>query len=426
MAGTVICSMAYMWYTQVPHPFGMRSIRALLVIRGMAGFFGVFGLYCSLLYLPLSEATVLTFLAPILTCYACSLIMPGEVFTRMQQLAGVGSLLGVILIARPMSLFSNKGGESPQDGSTYNNETTFRHFSNITSTNSTLETNNQISSSNDVDPTHRLIGIVAALAGVLGATVAYTTIRKIGQRAHALVSVTYFSTLTTIISIIAFLTIPSVTFRLPANWTELLLLFGLGTCGFLLQFLLTAGLAYVPPSSPSSTTESNGEEGSVGGGGSETEKHKPSTHGSRATSMVYTQMLFALFYDKIVWDTTPPAMSWAGSGMILCSAIYVALARDSGGKGTKGHAIKVQEGEIREQEDGVEEGDARVTVTEESGPIDDGNDAENDAESPGWWRVWRWRLTRNKPRYSDEMANDHERRDLLDDRHEENDDRHEH
>ena len=44
--------------------------------------------------------------------------------------------------------------------------------------------------------------------------------------------------------------------------------------------------------------------------------------------MVYTQMLFALVFDKLIWGITPTAMSWAGSGLILASAVWVAVARD--------------------------------------------------------------------------------------------------
>lgn len=437
MLGTVICSVIYMWYAKVPHPFGIRSIRTLLVIRGVAGFFGVFGLYYSLLYLPLSEATVLTFLAPILSCYACSLIMPDEVFTRMQQVAGVGSLLGVIIISRPMSLFSSGAGAPPQIVSTYNNATTttFRHSSNITST-SPADTVNGQTLSDDVDATHRLIGIAAALTGVLGATVAYTSIRKIGQRAHALVSVTYFSVLTAIISIIAVLAIPSVNFRLPSNWTELLLLFGLATCGFLLQFLLTAGLAYVPPDPPPpppppSTADRNGEGNSSGG---EAEKQKPSTHGSRATSMVYTQMLFALFYDKVVLDTTPPPMSWAGSAIILFSAVYVAFAQDGSGKNKKTHTTKTEEGETQEEEsDELERGVATVVVNEEDDHETDedtagagtGEDGTRGGAA-GWWKAWRWGLRRHSSRYNDETARDYERRRLLGQGHEDEDNEYHH
>ncbi|KLJ11768.1 hypothetical protein EMPG_13079 [Blastomyces silverae] len=163
--------------------------------------------------------------------------------------------------------------------------------------------------------------------------------------------------------------------------TELLLLLGLGTCGFLLQFLLTAGLSYVPPPSVMEEREKEvggvlggedvgvgdvdvdvGQDGVVGevgevvggervlGGGEggeaatqrgsseapkKTEENaKPSssssTHGSKATSMVYTQMLFALLYDKLVFNATPSPVSWAGSAIILGSAIYVALVKERG------------------------------------------------------------------------------------------------
>ena len=47
MSITIVLSCLYMWYTKVPHfPFGDGKVRGLLVARGMAGFFGVYGLYC--------------------------------------------------------------------------------------------------------------------------------------------------------------------------------------------------------------------------------------------------------------------------------------------------------------------------------------------------------------------------------------------
>lgn len=100
MGITVVASMIYMWYKKTEHfPFGMREVRPLLVARGLTGFFGVFGMYCefsglyisnvllipyipdSLQYLPLADATVITFLAPSLSCWACSLLIK-EPFTR--------------------------------------------------------------------------------------------------------------------------------------------------------------------------------------------------------------------------------------------------------------------------------------------------------------------------------------------------------
>ncbi|KAL1886430.1 hypothetical protein Plec18167_000361 [Paecilomyces lecythidis] len=290
MSITAIASYAYMWYAKVPHPLGTREVVWLLVLRAFGGFFGVFGIYYAMLYMPLSEATVLTFLAPIVACYACSFLMPNEPFTRKQQLAGIVSLLGVVLIAQPFGQGSVGSDNDDKSGDT--------------------------GESQPVDTYHHMLAVLVSLVGVLGAACAYTTIRWIGTRAHALVSVTYFSTWTTLVSVVAILALPSSNFRLPANITEWALLLGLGVAGFVLQFLLTAGLAYVPPPKPGQSSRAQSSSG----------------HGSRATSMVYTQMLFALFYDKVIWNSTPSAASWAGSGLILGSAIYVAVARENNRK----------------------------------------------------------------------------------------------
>jgi hypothetical protein len=44
--------------------------------------------------------------------------------------------------------------------------------------------------------------------------------------------------------------------------------------------------------------------------------------------MVYTQMLFALAFDKLVFGTTPGMLSIVGSTLILGSAIYVAVRKE--------------------------------------------------------------------------------------------------
>lgn len=50
---------------------------------------------------------------------------------------------------------------------------------------------------------------------------------------------------------------------------------------------------------------------------------------NRATNMVYTNMLFALLFDRWVFGTIPGVWSLLGSGLILGSAIYVALQKGS-------------------------------------------------------------------------------------------------
>ncbi|KAL3459915.1 hypothetical protein BJX64DRAFT_194452 [Aspergillus heterothallicus] len=313
MSITVIASYLYMWWAKVPQPFGNRSVLPLLLFRAAGGFWGVYGLYYSVQYLPLSEATVLTFLAPILSCYACSIFLPGEIFTRKQQLAGFVSLIGVVLIARPFAFLQSGGSDADSVEAARDKP-------------------------GDADQNHRVFAVIMAMIGVLGATSAYTSIRLIGQRCHPLVSVTYFSLFTTMVSVIAIIALPSIPLELPGTLFEWTLLIALGVCGFLLQFLLTAGLSYVPPpprvrkrsashvmSRPHIQHTGHDEEDSKP---EPDTTNKRSSSGTRATTMLYTQMLFALFYDNAVWGSTLSAVSWIGSGLILCSALYVALARE--------------------------------------------------------------------------------------------------
>lgn len=46
--------------------------------------------------------------------------------------------------------------------------------------------------------------------------------------------------------------------------------------------------------------------------------------------MTYTQMLFALGADKLIFDHAPGILSIIGSSLILGSAIVVALQKDAG------------------------------------------------------------------------------------------------
>ncbi|XP_014558715.1 hypothetical protein COCVIDRAFT_36011 [Bipolaris victoriae FI3] len=306
MSITVILSSLYMWYRKTEHfPFGMKEVRPLLIARGLTGFFGVFGMYYSLMYLPLADATVITFLAPSLACWACSYLID-EPFTRMEQIAACVSLFGVVLIARPVSLFAALS-HSPET------VTPVSANPDPLPANTTTASPDRLAADYDsVTPKQRAIAVGVAMLGVLGAAGAYTTIRWIGKRAHPLITVNYFGAWCTIVSIVAMFTIPGVGFLLPSNLADWCYLIFLGICGFIMQFLLAAGLQY--------------------------EKS------SRATNMVYMQMLFALSFDKLVWGTTPGALSIIGSSLILGSAIYVAMNKE--------HSNKVMQ---RERGNGEEE-----------------------------------------------------------------------
>lgn len=331
---TVLITTSYaLWSKSVPHfPLGPPGIvRLLLVTRGLFGFLGVFGLYFSLLYLPISEATILTFLAPIGSCYAFSLLIPGETFSKQQQIAGFVSLVGVILIARPLSLFSGEV-QSPLPNAEVS------PHSNGTRPYPEIDGPPQPTSSQHL----QAVGI--AMIGVIGAIGAMTSIRSIGTRAHALLSVNYFSAWCAFVSLIALLAVPGVTFRLPGNMMEWGLLSILGFCGFIMQLLLTKGMAYGGPASSerevssaehdlemqTRAIEPQASAAVVSNNVAATPRHASSQpkaikgSGAKATSMLYTQMLFALTADKIVFDVTLTAWSWVGSGLILFGAIWVA------------------------------------------------------------------------------------------------------
>ena len=152
----------------------------------------------------------------------------------------------------------------------------------------------QTFTASQVTSAQRISATIIGLIGVSGAAVAYISIRWIGNRAHSLVSVNYLSVLSTVVSAICLLSIPSIGFKLPANALEWTYLLSLGLCGFIMQFLVTKGL-------------------------------QNDKAGSRATNMVYTQLLFALAFDYMFLGKTPALSSIVGSVLILGSVLYMAL-----------------------------------------------------------------------------------------------------
>ncbi|KAF4951895.1 hypothetical protein FSARC_12788 [Fusarium sarcochroum] len=269
MLATALIGSFYMWYKKVPHfPLGPPEVRGLLIIRGMAGSAGLFGLYYSLSYLDISDATVITFLVPTLTAFI-SWVALREPFTVNEAAAGLVAFTGVLFVARPAFLFPH--GE--------------RLF----------DVNGGILPPAKATPRERAIAIMCSIFGSVAAATAYATIRVIGKRAHSLVSVNYFAMLATVSSFLIITIHPDLQFEVPRSVAEWILLLSIGVSGFLLQLLLTEGL----------------------------QREKA----GRATNLIYVQMVFALIIERIVWGTTPPAASFIGSALIIGSAIWVSLQK---------------------------------------------------------------------------------------------------
>ncbi|KDQ09209.1 hypothetical protein BOTBODRAFT_534340 [Botryobasidium botryosum FD-172 SS1] len=285
MSITFVLGVAYMTYAKVPYPvLGPSGVRLWLVLRGAVGFFGLFGVYYSLQYLSLSDATVISFLSPSVTAVLGYFLLK-ESFSIREGIAGLISLTGVFLVARPEFVF---GALEQYQSLSSPVESTF-----------TPERGT---------PSQRLGAVGVALIGVLGAAGAYTTVRYISTKptavpVHALHNVSYLAAWCALLSgsILA-----SGVLNIELVWPGgdengsfalwVAAFFAIGITGFFGQLLLTMGLA----------RESAG----------------------RGSLALYTQILFAgLLEHTFLKNTAPSILSVLGTCLILSSAIFVTLTK---------------------------------------------------------------------------------------------------
>lgn len=206
---TYLLCLVYMYLTKKVEdaPFGPRSQRVFLVLRGVFGFIGVFGIYYSLQYLTVADTVSISFLTPMCTALVAWIIL-SEKFSLLEGICALVSLAGVLLIAKPSFLFGNSALEGSQDANSGK----------------------------------RMVAIVMAMAGVAGASVVYVLLRKIGKLAHPLISVSYFALVTCIATFSATVFVPSLQFQIPHTPRQWLLFILIGISGFFMQFCMAAGL----------------------------------------------------------------------------------------------------------------------------------------------------------------------------------------
>ncbi|KAH8981189.1 hypothetical protein EDB86DRAFT_2976997 [Lactarius hatsudake] len=142
-------------------------------------------------------------------------------------------------------------------------------------------------------PAQRMVSVTAALIGVFAASYAYILIRAIGTRAHAIHCVTFYSSQSVLVSsigMVIFRIRPVIPTRM--GWVAILLICAFG---FIAQVLLTKGLQ----------REAAG----------------------RGTLALYTSVVYAVLLEFIIFHTTPPPLSIAGTAIIMSSAIYITLTK---------------------------------------------------------------------------------------------------
>ncbi|KIL66858.1 hypothetical protein M378DRAFT_9889 [Amanita muscaria Koide BX008] len=248
---------------------GPKGVRLLLLFRGVTGFVGVFGVYHALQYLSLPDATVLFFLSPLCTAMAGSLFLK-ETFGISQILAGFVSLIGVTLIARPPFLFGPDEMINFAPG--------------VLAVPEVISVN---------DPMERMFAVCVALIGVLGITGGFVSVRAIGKQVHPLIVMTHFAVDCILISGVGMI-VTKTPFILP-SLTDSLILVMIGLFSFVGQTILTVAL-------------------------------RLETAG-RASIGLYTQIIFATIFQLAFFHTPESWLSILGTGLILSSAIYVAVTK---------------------------------------------------------------------------------------------------
>lgn len=249
-------------------PWGRPEVRKWLVLRGCMGFLGVFGSYFSLMYLSISDTVLISFLSPSITILLAWIVLREKVH-RYECIGCIAALFGVVLIVRPPFLFGDLAANKNDTGEL-------------------TEAYNPAESSN---PKERLLASMVALVGTFGAGSIYIIIRYIGKKAHAIMSVSYFSLVTLIVSTIGVLIIPSMKFQIPHSLKEWLLFLNLGFSGFFFQLLLTLGI----------------------------QKERA----GRGSLVAYTQMIYALLWDIFLYHHIPSIWSFLGMFIIIGSTLYV-------------------------------------------------------------------------------------------------------
>ncbi|KAF3768728.1 hypothetical protein M406DRAFT_251067 [Cryphonectria parasitica EP155] len=200
------CSLG-LWLRRVPEsPWGHRDVRPMLLLRAVGGVLGAAGMYYSIRYLTLSQATALNFLAP-MGAMIISKYMDHGTFTFIDRAGAAIALAGVVMVVQPDNFF--KPGET-------------------------------LSLGPKPDAFAKWKGLACGLIGVMGTITALTTMRRIGSRAHPLTVVNYFAWVVVLVAmtvvIIKQLSWPSS----PKAWAYMIIV---GVFGGLMEFLLTLGIA---------------------------------------------------------------------------------------------------------------------------------------------------------------------------------------
>ena len=217
--------------------------RRFLALRGLFGFLGLICFFYAVTQLPLADVTVIHFTNPVFTALLAALFL-GEGMTRRDLGAALLCLAGVVMVARPSFLF---GGHQSLP----------------------------------------MFAVAMALAGAVFSSMAYVTVRKLGETDDPLVIVFYFPLIATPLSIPLMGTNPVI--PTPVEWLWLL---AVGVATQLAQVYLTKGLH--------------------------------AERAGRAMTVGYVQILFAAMWGITVFGERPHPWTYGGGLLVALGVILVA------------------------------------------------------------------------------------------------------
>ncbi|PWN23258.1 hypothetical protein BCV69DRAFT_280867 [Microstroma glucosiphilum] len=257
--------------------FGPPKARLVLIARGTFGFLSTLFLYLSLENLSLSDATGIIFLGPLVTGVAAAVFL-SEPFSVRERIAGIGSLLGVLLIARPTAIFGSQGdaevpsapGDTPP-----------------------IEGGNE----SEAAGANRVFGVVIALAGVFCQSGAWIALRSLGRACSTYHSIAYFALCSWVLSL-AGMVVSGQPFVWPSTVEATVVLFSVGLFSLLAQVFQTLGLQRETA--------------------------------ARAAMVSYLQIIFATAFQCLVLGTPLELLSVVGSIMVLANGAWVAAAKRPG------------------------------------------------------------------------------------------------
>ena len=224
-------------------PWGQR--KGLLILRGAIGTAALLCVYAALAWLPLASATVLQYLYPTITALLAWLVLAEPIGKRV-MLAMVLGWTGVLLVAQPAGLLQGASALPP-------------------------------------------LAVLIAVGGALFTSLAYVSVRSLGNSEHPLVIVFYFPLVALPLSLPLVALDPVV-----PTASELLWLIGVGVFTQLGQVSLTRGLTALPA--------------------------------AQATAISYVQVVFAGLWGWVIFGETIDGWTVAGAALVL-AATLVSLAR---------------------------------------------------------------------------------------------------